>query len=97
MTTLFLNPGKLFRLRTMQIAVSLATIFLFADIVYAEDAKHPAAPSAPISSPVLKIAPAKIEHVAINSMILSAALAGNRIVAVGERGIVLLSDDAGAS
>jgi photosystem II stability/assembly factor-like uncharacterized protein len=41
--------------------------------------------------------PAEIEPLASKSLILDLATAGSRIVAVGERGHVLLSDDQGAS
>jgi photosystem II stability/assembly factor-like uncharacterized protein len=41
--------------------------------------------------------PAEIEPLASGSLLLDLALAGNRIVAVGERGHVLLSDDQGTS
>jgi photosystem II stability/assembly factor-like uncharacterized protein len=41
--------------------------------------------------------PAEIEPQAESSLLLDLALAGNRVVAVGERGHVLLSDDQGAT
>ena len=41
--------------------------------------------------------PAEIEPLAAQSLLLDLATAGNRIVAVGERGHVLLSDDQGAN
>ena len=41
--------------------------------------------------------PAEIEPLANSSLLLDLALAGNRLVAVGERGHVLLSDDRGAT
>jgi photosystem II stability/assembly factor-like uncharacterized protein len=41
--------------------------------------------------------PAEIEPLAPTSLLLDLALAGKRVVAVGERGHVLLSDDQGAS
>jgi photosystem II stability/assembly factor-like uncharacterized protein len=41
--------------------------------------------------------PAEIEPLAATSLLLDLAMAGKRIVAVGERGHVLLSDDQGAS
>jgi len=41
--------------------------------------------------------PAEIEPLAAQSLLLDLAVAGNRIVAVGERGQVLLSDDKGAT
>ena len=45
----------------------------------------------------LKLQPAELTSVATKAMMLSVARAGKRIVAVGDRGIVLLSDDDGAS
>ena len=47
--------------------------------------------------PELTIRPAEITAAATSGMILAATRAGGRVVAVGERGIVLLSDDGGAS
>src|SRR5688572_33454441 len=41
--------------------------------------------------------PAAIEPLAANSLLLDLAVAGARLVAVGERGHVLLSDDQGAT
>ena len=41
--------------------------------------------------------PAEIEPLAPGSLLLDLAVAGSRLVAVGERGHVLLSDDQGAS
>ena len=41
--------------------------------------------------------PAEIEPLAASSLLLDLAVAGNRLVAVGERGHVLLSDDQGAT
>ncbi|MES2105500.1 MAG: YCF48-related protein [Pseudomonadota bacterium] len=48
-------------------------------------------------APSLKIKPARIAPAAQTAMMLAATSAGSRIVAVGERGVVLLSDDAGKS
>jgi photosystem II stability/assembly factor-like uncharacterized protein len=45
----------------------------------------------------LKLQPAEITSAATKAMMLSVARAGKRIVAVGDRGIVLLSDDDGAT
>ena len=41
--------------------------------------------------------PAEIEPLADTSLLLDLAVAGNRLVAVGERGHVMLSDDQGAT
>jgi photosystem II stability/assembly factor-like uncharacterized protein len=45
----------------------------------------------------LKLQPAEITSAATKAMMLSVARAGTRLVAVGDRGIVLLSDDDGAT
>jgi photosystem II stability/assembly factor-like uncharacterized protein len=45
----------------------------------------------------LKLQPAEITSAATKAMMLSVARAGKRIVAVGDRGVVLLSDDDGAT
>jgi len=45
----------------------------------------------------LKLQPAEITSAATKAMMLSVVSAGKRIVAVGDRGIVLLSDDDGAT
>jgi photosystem II stability/assembly factor-like uncharacterized protein len=54
-----------------------------------------AAESAPEVRPQLRIQPAEHFAAATSSQILGATLAGERIVAVGDHGIVLLSDDGG--
>src|SRR5688572_17491093 len=41
--------------------------------------------------------PAELEPLAVNSLLLDLAVAGSRLVAVGERGHVVLSDDQGAT
>lgn len=51
----------------------------------------------PAAGPALEMRSADIRRDAAKSLMLSAALAGKRIVAVGERATVLLSDDGGAS
>lgn len=80
------------------VTVSLTAIaWLCTNTVFAQDTAQAVAASTDSPVPSLNIAPAKIEPAAKMSMILAATMAGNRIVAVGERGIVLLSDDAGAS
>jgi photosystem II stability/assembly factor-like uncharacterized protein len=56
-----------------------------------------AQPAQPAQRPVLELRAADQRSTAARSLMLSAALAGQRIVAVGERGTVLLSDDDGAS
>ncbi|MFZ6845036.1 WD40/YVTN/BNR-like repeat-containing protein [Undibacterium sp. RuTC16W] len=47
--------------------------------------------------PGLQIKPARIAAAAQTAMILASATAGERLVAVGERGVIMLSDDAGQS
>jgi len=53
--------------------------------------------SAPLDSSDPANKPAEIEPLASSSLLLDLAVAGNRLVAVGERGHVLLSDDHGAT
>ena len=55
----------------------------------------PAAPAPGSEMASLKIQPAEISTAASGATMLSSARAGNRIVAVGDRGIVLLSDTDG--
>ena len=50
-----------------------------------------------VERPELGIVPAEHVPAAATSMMLSATLAGTRIVAVGDHGVVLLSDDSGKS
>jgi len=60
----------------------------------------PSAPSAPSTSavkPQLQIRPAEHRPAAVGVKILAASRAGTRIVAAGDHGVVLLSDDEGAS
>lgn len=71
-------------------AVTVATLFLvlnFASALFANEA----APGAPV------MRPAVITGAASKAMMLGSARAGKRIVAVGDHGIVLLSDDHGKS
>jgi photosystem II stability/assembly factor-like uncharacterized protein len=70
---------------TLTILVALASVPL-----RAEDAALPVA-QRPVIRPVIQ------SRAASGSMMLAVAHAGRRLVAVGERGIVLLSDDGGAS
>lgn len=56
-----------------------------------------AAPVAGRAAPYAADGPARILPGALKSNLLDLALAGSRLVAVGERGHVLLSDDAGAA
>lgn len=56
---------------------------------------HSAVAVAQAPAPQLKFTPMQISNNATQAMMLDASKAGNRIVAVGEHGIVLLSDDNG--
>ena len=49
------------------------------------------------AAPALALSPARQEAAATSSMILASVNADKRIIAVGERGIVLLSDDGGST
>lgn len=60
-------------------------------------AQPPAQPTARTPASVLPLAPAELRPTAASSALLAAARAGQRLVAVGERGTVLLSDDDGRS
>lgn len=57
---------------------------------------NPAGQDRGATAPALKIQPAEITSAATGAMILASARAGRRIVAVGNHGIVLLSDTDGA-
>lgn len=74
------------------VAVRSAVVWVASALVGLTDAAAPAASGGP---PEMRITPA--EHVpgATSAMILAATLAGERIVAVGDHGVVLLSDDSG--
>ena len=50
-----------------------------------------------VERPEMRMVPAEHVPASANSMILSATLAGTRIVAVGDHGVVMLSDDSGKS
>lgn len=58
-------------------------------------AAHPAAPDAPPEAPAVLRESAVASAKALGAATLAVARAGNRLVAAGERGTVLLSDDAG--
>ncbi len=58
----------------------------------------PSSPAAKDGAPgALKLQPAELTSAADRAMILSVARAGKRMVAVGDRGIILLSEDEGAT
>jgi photosystem II stability/assembly factor-like uncharacterized protein len=85
------TAGRRF-LPTRIFAVSL----LLACPAFAGEGASPS-PLAAGSPASLKPQPAEITSAATKAMMLSTALAGKRIVAVGDRGIVLLSDDNGGT
>ncbi len=58
-------------------------------------AAQAAAPTEPAAKPVLTVSPAERLSAATGVKILAASRAGGRIVAVGDHGVVLLSDDQG--
>ncbi|MES2114149.1 MAG: YCF48-related protein [Pseudomonadota bacterium] len=62
--------------------------------VWAAGADLPDAP-APDAVTAARLRPAVASRTAAQSVMLGAALAGTRIVAVGERGLIVLSDDSG--
>jgi photosystem II stability/assembly factor-like uncharacterized protein len=64
-------------------------------VLMAASALAPAAQQASDEKPQLRIQPAEHSDAATSSQILGATRAGKRIVAVGDHGIVLLSDDEG--
>ena len=69
---------------------------LLACPAFADEGAAPAAPEGGAPPVALKLQPAEITTAATNAMMLSSARAGKRIVAVGDHGIVLLSDTDGA-
>jgi photosystem II stability/assembly factor-like uncharacterized protein len=82
--------------RNSGILTALAlSVFLACPADALEEASPPA-PGAGAAPASLKIQPAEASTAATKAMILSSARAGKRIVAVGNHGIVLLSDTDGA-
>ncbi|MBF8260180.1 MAG: hypothetical protein HW377_2554 [Actinobacteria bacterium] len=75
---------------------ALALCVILACPANAREGAPPPVPSAGTAPASLKIRPAEATTAAAKAMILSSARAGNRIVAVGNHGIVLLSDTGGA-
>lgn len=81
---------------TLLLRMSLACVmWLSTHTVFAQASPEVVPHPAELALPSLRIITAKIGPVAQTSMILAATWAGNRIVAVGEHGVVLLSDNAG--
>ncbi|MGZ8463170.1 MAG: WD40/YVTN/BNR-like repeat-containing protein [Candidatus Deferrimicrobiaceae bacterium] len=74
----------------------LAMSLLLACPAFAREGTPPAVPEAANAPVSLKLQPAKITTAASKAMMLSSTRAGIRIVAVGDHGIVLLSDTDGA-
>ena len=88
--------GLIFRCRLFHALPAFVLPLLLACPVFAGEGSPPAvleAGSTPVS---LKMQPAEITTAATKAMMLSSAKAGKRIVAVGDHGIVLLSDTDGA-
>ncbi|MEA1676906.1 WD40/YVTN/BNR-like repeat-containing protein [Nitrospirillum sp. BR 11163] len=81
-----LAPGDNLRAREVAAGDSPASSTIAATPQLTKEARGPATPI-----------PALIAPLASRSLLLAAALAGNRLVAVGERGHILLSDDNGHS
>lgn len=77
--------------RTKGSKIACAALALLAGLHYTHAALAGATPDNTVA-----VVAAKHRADAEHSMVLGAALAGNRIVAVGERGVILLSDDDGA-
>jgi photosystem II stability/assembly factor-like uncharacterized protein len=71
------------------------SVFFFAAIAWAGSLAAQAQAQAPVGDALQR--PALAVKAPQRAVLLSAALAGSRVVAVGERGIVALSDDRGAS
>jgi len=88
--------GFLFRGRSFVALPAILLLLLPACPAFSGEGEPPAAPAtgdAPVS---LKLQPAETTTAASRAMMLSSARAGKRIVAVGDHGIVLLSDTDGA-
>jgi photosystem II stability/assembly factor-like uncharacterized protein len=81
------------RRRRISRVLTAAAVLLAA---YAAFAAEMPAPESESGFPPPKVQPAEITTAAARAMMLSAARAGRRIVAVGDHGIVLLSDTDGA-
>ncbi len=73
-----------------------ALFLLLSCPAFAREGTPPAVPEAGNAPVSLKLQPAEITTAATKAMILSSARAGKRIVAVGNHGIVLLSETDGA-
>lgn len=75
-------------------ALLLAAVLLTGGDAHAQASSQP--PAATAEEPP-KPVPAVMARLAVRSLLLDAARAGDRLVAVGERGHILLSDDSGQS
>ena len=85
-----------YRGRRSGVLTALALIVFLACPANARDGASPPVPGAGAALVPLKIQPAEATTAATKAMILSSARTGKRIVAVGNHGIVLLSDSDGA-
>lgn len=88
--------GLIFRCRLFHSLPVFVLPLLLACPVFAGEGSPPAVPEAGSTPVSLKLQPAEITTAATKGMMLSSAKAGKRIVAVGDHGIVLLSDTDGA-
>ncbi|MCO5397613.1 WD40/YVTN/BNR-like repeat-containing protein [Ralstonia soli] len=79
---------------TLKTAIRLIPVVAALQLAHVAGAQEQA--SAVPGTLALKLNAAKVRADATQNMMLGAALAGSRIVAVGEHGVVLLSDDNGA-
>lgn len=79
---------------TLKMAIRLVPVVAAMQLMQVACAQEPA--NAAPGTVALKLNAAKVRADATQNMMLSATLAGSRIVSVGEHGVVLLSDDNGA-
>jgi photosystem II stability/assembly factor-like uncharacterized protein len=88
--------GLICRSRFFHALPAFVSFLLLACPAFAGEGSPPAVPEAGNPPVSLKLQPAEITTAATKAMMLSSAKAGKRIVAVGDHGIVLLSDTDGA-
>jgi photosystem II stability/assembly factor-like uncharacterized protein len=82
--------------RLSRLLQAFALSLLLAFPVYSKEGGTPPGHGGGAAPAFLKLQPAEITPAATKAMMLSSVLAGKRIVAVGDHGIVLLSDTDGA-
>jgi len=87
---------SIFRNRFFGVLPAVAMSVLLGCPANAREGAPPPVPGAGAEPASLKLQPAEITTAAAKAMMLSSARAGKRIVAVGDHGIVLLSDTDGA-